>query len=381
VVLEFWATWCAPCIAEIPHLNEVAQSVAASHVQFIAVDDEDPAVVKEFLTKKSMVAWAGVDTSKRVFDNFGVEDRPTTIVIDTQGRVAAVLRPEALKGEQLVSLARGAPTVFPTDPSTALREATLKEARAEAKKPEGDGSPKPIFEISIRPGDAIKMPSMSMMSSTKGDSISYNITNSSAGGLLEFALGTPTDRLVIHGEQKDARYSMRLTSPGSDTKAIASIVEGAVAAATGMKVSHGAAEQEAYVLHATSQGSSKLTPTASKFESMCYLDPGEEKLKMVKATLNDLAEGLEGALDIPVVNETGIEGEFDADFTLPIGSFENTRAALEANLGVKLVKARRTIDKVILDPLPAPAKVVEEVGEKVTPAPGLAVKMMAVPHQ
>jgi len=92
VVLEFWATWCAPCIAEIPHLNEIAQSVAANNVQFIAVDDEDPAVVEEFLGKKPMAAWAGVDTSKKIFEDFGVQDRPTTIVIDTQGRVAAVLR-------------------------------------------------------------------------------------------------------------------------------------------------------------------------------------------------------------------------------------------------------------------------------------------------
>lgn len=271
--------------------------------------------------------------------------------------------------------------MFPTDPATALREETLKEARAEAKKPESDGSVKPIFEVSIRPGDKTKMPSMSMMSSTKGDSISYNITNTSVAMLMGFALGTPDERLVIHGGDKDARYSMRLISPGSDTKPLASILEGAIATAAGMSLKHVATEEDAYVLQATSQGSSKLTPTASKFESMCYLDMRDGKLKMVKTSLDDLAQRLEDALDIPVVNESGIAGEFDADFTLPEDSFENTKAALEANLGVTLVKARRTIDKVVMDSLAAQGKAAEEAADKGAPAPGQPAKMMAVPRQ
>jgi len=381
VVLEFWATWCAPCIAEIPHLNEIAQSVAANNVQFIAVDDEDPAVVEEFLGKKPMAAWAGVDTSKKIFEDFGVQDRPTTIVIDTQGRVAALLRPEALKKEQLVSLASGAPTVFPTDPKSALREEAVKEARAEAKKPSGDGLAKPLFEVSIRPGDATKMPSMSFNSSTAGGGISYNIMNTSVAMLMEFALGTPGDRLVIHGGDKDARYNMRLVSPESDTKLLAPIVEEAIAQATGMKLSHSVTKQDAYVLQATSQGSSKLMPTASKFESMCDFDVEEGKLKMVKTSFDDLASRLEGVFDIPVVDETGIKGEFDAEFTLPKDSFEGSKAALEANLGVTLVKTRRTIDKVQFDALPTPAKAEAAADAKGALTPGQPVQRMAVPRQ
>ena len=40
VVLEFWATWCAPCVAEIPILNSLQASVDSNKVVFLSVDDD-----------------------------------------------------------------------------------------------------------------------------------------------------------------------------------------------------------------------------------------------------------------------------------------------------------------------------------------------------
>ena len=37
VVLEFWTTWCGPCVAAIPHLNELSEKYADKPVQFIAI--------------------------------------------------------------------------------------------------------------------------------------------------------------------------------------------------------------------------------------------------------------------------------------------------------------------------------------------------------
>jgi len=56
VVLEFWATWCAPCIAAIPHLNELADHFKGKPVQFIAITDEKADVVEGFLKKRAMRA-------------------------------------------------------------------------------------------------------------------------------------------------------------------------------------------------------------------------------------------------------------------------------------------------------------------------------------
>src|SRR5947199_3428540 len=48
VVLEFWATWCAPCIGAIPHLNQLANEFKDRGVAFLAVTDDDKDRLKPF---------------------------------------------------------------------------------------------------------------------------------------------------------------------------------------------------------------------------------------------------------------------------------------------------------------------------------------------
>ena len=63
MVLEFWATWCSPCVASLPHLNQLVESLDPTKFQFISIDDEDLKAVQSFLTKKKMSGWVGVDAS------------------------------------------------------------------------------------------------------------------------------------------------------------------------------------------------------------------------------------------------------------------------------------------------------------------------------
>lgn len=51
-VVEFWATWCGPCIASMPHLAEMQEKLAEKKVQIISVSDEDLETVEGFLKRE-----------------------------------------------------------------------------------------------------------------------------------------------------------------------------------------------------------------------------------------------------------------------------------------------------------------------------------------
>ena len=109
VILEFWATWCGPCVASIPHLNQLQASLALRS-SFSSLSMTKTPVVEAFLQKK-MVSWVGLDTSGSTFKAFGVNSRPSTIVVDKNGRIASVTTADQITRDTLLALASRAANV------------------------------------------------------------------------------------------------------------------------------------------------------------------------------------------------------------------------------------------------------------------------------
>jgi len=373
VVLEFWATWCSACVEEIPHLNSLVRSLQvaskSANIQFIAVDDEDSGIVKKFLAKMPIDGWVGLDTSKKTIDAYDAQNRPRTFVIDTQGRIAATLRPEQLNREQLLALAGGEPVVFPNDKNSAL-SGSINEAKAAAQlETAGTAASRPLFDISIRSGDPNGQMVIIENPGENGGSYSLDVRNAPLLDILPIALSTTSNRLEIHGGAQNTRYTLHVNAPRGNLEQLAPALELAFAAAAGMKVSHAPTEQDAYVLQATPQAVSLLAPSTSKKGGMCFYESKSRKFMMMKSTLDDLAQTLEESLGTPVVNETGLPGEFDAIFDLSAVDKEAATAALKKNLGLTLTTARRKIDRIIVDLTPIPAKVADDLPQTEPPAP------------
>jgi thiol-disulfide isomerase/thioredoxin len=381
VVLEFWATWCGGCIEEIPHLNSMIQSLSANNIQFIAVDDEDPAIVQKFLRKTPINGWLGFDTTAKIIDAYDAKVRPRTVVIDTEGRVAAILDPHQLTSDQLVALAGGKPVVFPVDQMIDIREQAFKQAKAAEAASASNTGPKPIFDISIRPGDPGARMAIAHRPGKDDNSDSYDFLNAPLPALFQLAAGIQASRLVVHGGS-DVKYSLHVSAPG-DLKQLAPALELAILTATGTRLTHVSAEEDAWVLQATPKAASLLAPAADDEQSMCFYNPQASKLVMMQATIDSLAQQLEITLGKPVVNESGLQGSFDANFGFPKGDAEAARAALETNLGLTLVKARRSIERTVIDPLPAAPKPADQAAQPGNPAaaPGQVVQSIAVPRQ
>jgi thiol-disulfide isomerase/thioredoxin len=103
VVLEFWSTGCGPCVAYIPHLNELADKFKDKPVQFIAVTDDEESVIKRFLKKTTINAWIGLGPDAGFGENtaYRVFAIPHTVIIDAHGRIAAITDPVMLSAAMI----------------------------------------------------------------------------------------------------------------------------------------------------------------------------------------------------------------------------------------------------------------------------------------
>ncbi|MEY4386546.1 MAG: Thiol-disulfide oxidoreductase ResA [Verrucomicrobiota bacterium] len=91
-VVEFWATWCPPCLASIPHLTELQKKYKDRGVIVVGLTSESPAVVKKFVEKMGdqMDYHVAIDdgkTEENYPEAFGVRGIPVAFVVDKDGTI------------------------------------------------------------------------------------------------------------------------------------------------------------------------------------------------------------------------------------------------------------------------------------------------------
>ena len=93
LVVNFWASWCPPCVEEMPTLDKLQQEFKAQNVLFIGIGIDSPSNIREFL-EKTPVSYPiviggleGSNLSKQMGNSQGA--LPYTIVIDGQGKATS----------------------------------------------------------------------------------------------------------------------------------------------------------------------------------------------------------------------------------------------------------------------------------------------------
>ena len=96
VILDFWATWCPPCVKEIPHFNELAKEYADKGLVVfgVSVDRDGASAVNKFIKNKIPINYPLVLYNKATYETYQrylpVDRRggiPFTFVIDREGNI------------------------------------------------------------------------------------------------------------------------------------------------------------------------------------------------------------------------------------------------------------------------------------------------------
>jgi thiol-disulfide isomerase/thioredoxin len=137
VVVDFWATWCGPCMAEAGHMVEINRKYAGPGFQFLGISLDQDKRAMAAVCKQKGFSWPqyfdGKVWENRVWRQWGSDGIPFTVLIDPDGKVAYAGHPAAGLDKALAETFR----THPPKPADDDKPTAKKDA------PAGDADAKP----------------------------------------------------------------------------------------------------------------------------------------------------------------------------------------------------------------------------------------------
>jgi|GEM_PF-1095683 len=334
VVLEFWATWCSPCIASIPHLNQLVASLDPAKFQFISIDDEDSKVVQTFLTRKKMSGWVGIDSSGKVFAAYGVNSRPTTVIIDGNGKIVAVT--------EIASVTAADLTAVGDRRKVAFKEAENIVTRSPSPRDIATG---PLFAVSLSKAASDAKLSFVHHPPTGDDSFGVD-----ADTLFTDVYNVFENRYVVTSPLPHGLYNLRVNFVDVPQAVRTLAIQQAVLSGLHLQIQPKTITKRAYILRATDASKKLLSPSASTHAVKRGYWHGI--FILMNGSMDDLAYVLATGLETPVINETGINGTYDARFKLAdvdAVNVDSLNAVLRPILGLELVPGNQEMPITVLE--------------------------------
>lgn len=334
VILEFWATWCGPCVAAIPHLNELAEEFKDKPVQFISITAEERPVVEDFLAKRPMKSWVALDTNKAMNLAYGIGGIPSTVVLDKEGKIAALTYPTSLTENHINDSLAGKKIALGNDVDQTVPAQKEKEAP-------------PLFQVLIRP---------SSFTNAQG--------RGSGGGRLQAAgytvrdilpafFDTHDDRIVTNGPLPAGRFDFVVIEPHNSDVDPEVLMQEAVKMAFGLAVRRETNQVNAFVLNVVQTNAPGLTPSPTRNVSF---NSRLGSIAGVGISSRKIASVLETLLNTPVVDETRLTNDFGYDISLKWEQKwpqkpdpDILKKAVREQLGLELVLEQRPIEMLVVE--------------------------------
>lgn len=102
ILIDFWGTWCGPCIAEMPHLKEAYKIYHTKGFEIVSIGIDELSGLKKFVTEKEL-DWVHIQADKNdpILELYQVTGYPTLYLLDKEKRIIAIT--EQLSGDNLLN--------------------------------------------------------------------------------------------------------------------------------------------------------------------------------------------------------------------------------------------------------------------------------------
>jgi uncharacterized protein (TIGR03435 family) len=343
-IINFWGTWCSPCIPEMDELAKL-QTRYKQQVQVIGLSNEPIARLQKYLAKKPSGIWLATDTTELLYQMLNLAYVGQSIVVDSKHRIVAFLKTDSINAKVIDRLLKGEKVKSNGEVQNALSR-TDKDAFGVDSLLENNFTIRGYMKDQQAMG---KAPTMGIFA---GRRVSYyNI------GLLTLYKTaykiTSMKQVVFEGDakkyddykNKSLLYCFDLLVKPSQKDSLLLIMQQKLQQSLPVKARMEMRDTDVYVLKLKEEG--KVIIPASKLTALTYGFSGRG-FDGQGATLNDFCNiYLSNEFNLPVIDETGVDGRYDIKTNVEMRTKEGILKSID-DIGFKVEKTRRKLRIMVL---------------------------------
>ncbi len=327
IFLDFWATWCGPCIQSIPHIDSLITQFR-DKVIFINISDEKPERVSEFLEKRDLKSYVVTDNFGKTHKNFFIESIPHTVLISPDKIILWRGHALNINAEMMDAFIKEYLIASKSNTESSNNLLTTMDEKEELYSIK-------IFEIK---------PLERFVFRNKEHYLHIKYTLSD---IINYLLDFPGTRLEVSGDKVNPWLEVNVSGKYYQIDTAKQEILNRLSKFYNFKVYREIKTMGVWLI--TDDQNVNLTPDSAimetgvrkKFQSF------NNKFHGDNLTLDELSAGLEKYYKAIFINESEIEGEYDWSFNLPI--IDTLGLLLKDKYNLNLKEGKREIEMTILE--------------------------------
>jgi uncharacterized protein (TIGR03435 family) len=337
LIIEFWGTWCGPCIPALEHLNELQQKFKED-ILVVGISDDTEERLNKFLLKRPVTIPLVADPMNKSAKYFQVKAYPQTFVADKNGKIIAITHPSEITEQRVKDLILG-------------KKIELKNSITEAGSEIDyfNADQKTIFSFAIKPMIDSLRGTISMQGKGVFQNRRYSLINGTAIQFLKTIFQKTDTRISILADKKqfefkpENRFCFDIIVPEEDKADFYKIAQEEVKRRFKYKIYTEEKITDVFVLRKI-EGNTVLKP--SILEPQSSFSYGKRtRLSVNGNKMTALLDFLEDNLRKPIIDETGLTDKYD--YTIDWANKEELMKELQS-IGLTLEKTQRPVEMLVI---------------------------------
>jgi uncharacterized protein (TIGR03435 family) len=219
------------------------------------------------------------------------------------------------------------------------KESVSKHPGPDDPKAKEETEVPPLFEAFIRSSNSDSGGLFPLPGEISGDGVAFL-------NLITVAYKTPSHRVISQVPQGEGRYKVSVVAPRGREELLYPMFRQMVESTFGIRTHRETRDMDVFVLRLRAERHPRLRPSPLRSAQHWFVSG---KIHAERQPLSALTDVLENLLDRAVVDETGLEGEYDWEFSYNHADEASVVKAVQDDLGLEMVPATRPVEVLVVD--------------------------------